>query len=203
MRRLTPFHCSCLIYGTAHQAGDINKPTGSMKARGMGANKRKTLLIAAPCKRSHCHRNPLTRHDSDTSTDHTMLISYLQCPDLLLCQVVGGGTLGPEPLQVGDADVYHVLYQLALLQGFLQTQRLIFAAGHIFFIHFSPLCSAITLSFPPTLPPEIMLIKKKLSRVLFPALSPSPTGAPLPPSTPVCVQHRCMERAASDVHPVH
>lgn len=41
--------------------------------------------------------------------------TYLQGPDLFLCEVVGGGTFGPKPFQVGDAQVYHVLDQLALL----------------------------------------------------------------------------------------
>lgn len=35
--------------------------------------------------------------------------------DFFLCEVVGGSTFGPKPFQVGDAQVYHVLDQLALL----------------------------------------------------------------------------------------
>ena len=41
--------------------------------------------------------------------------TYLQGPDFFLCEVVGGSTFGPKPFQVGDAQVYHVLDQLALL----------------------------------------------------------------------------------------
>lgn len=62
--------------------------------------------------------------------------TYLQGPDLLLREVVGSCTLGPKPFQIGDAQVDHVLNQLALLQGFLQTQRLLlFAFRHVFLIH--------------------------------------------------------------------
>uniref|UniRef100_A0A670KB48 Uncharacterized protein n=1 Tax=Podarcis muralis TaxID=64176 RepID=A0A670KB48_PODMU len=38
-------------------------------------------------------------------------------------EVVGRGAFGAQPLQVGDADVDHVLDELALLQRFLQAQR--------------------------------------------------------------------------------
>lgn len=41
--------------------------------------------------------------------------TYLQGPDFFLCEVVGSSTFGPKPFQVGDAQVYHVLDQLALL----------------------------------------------------------------------------------------
>lgn len=57
---------------------------------------------------------------------------HLQRADLFLRQVVGRGTLGPQALQAGDADVDHVLHQLALLQGCLRAEMLLLlASGHL------------------------------------------------------------------------
>jgi hypothetical protein len=60
---------------------------------------------------------------------------YLQRSYFFLCQVVGCGTFGPQTLQAGNAYVYHILNQLALLQSFLQTQMLLVAFCHILLVH--------------------------------------------------------------------
>jgi hypothetical protein len=61
--------------------------------------------------------------------------AYLQRSYFFLCQVVRCGTFGPQSLQAGNAYVYHILHQLALLQGFLQTQTLLVAFCHILLVH--------------------------------------------------------------------
>lgn len=45
-----------------------------------------------------------------------LFVRYLQCADLMLCEVVAGGALGPQALQAGQRDVDHVLEELALAQ---------------------------------------------------------------------------------------
>lgn len=63
------------------------------------------------------------------------MLAYLQRSDFFLCQVVGCGTFGPQTFQAGDTNVNHVLHQFALLQGFLQTQMMLVAFGHILLVH--------------------------------------------------------------------
>uniref|UniRef100_A0A8C5WSX7 Uncharacterized protein n=1 Tax=Laticauda laticaudata TaxID=8630 RepID=A0A8C5WSX7_LATLA len=63
----------------------------------------------------------------------------LQGADLLLREVVGRGAFGAQPLQVGDADVDHVLDQFALLQRFLQAERRRRRRRHRGLVHRSPL----------------------------------------------------------------
>ncbi len=63
------------------------------------------------------------------------MLAYLQRSDFFLCQVVGCGTFGPQTFQAGDTNVYHVLHQFALLEGFLQTQMMLVAFGHILLVH--------------------------------------------------------------------
>jgi len=95
-------------------------------------------IVWCACTRASIHSRDICRN---AGVQHSHLgsgkwmLAYLQRSDFFLCQVVGCGTFGPQTFQAGDTNVYHVLHQFALLQGFLQTQMMLVAFGHILLVH--------------------------------------------------------------------